>query len=92
MDIATKQNEEGKFELDNRYNEYRMDPEKAARIALFLSDEDEFIKQVTKKAVTEKQLDTARKIKIIPRSTQIVEPKKSIASDRSVNMADLLNK
>lgn len=91
LDIATKPNKDGKYDLDEAYNAWRMTPEKAAELALFLTDKDEYIKQVTKTAIKEKQVEIARKIKIIPRTTGgTVEPPKSKASDRSVNMSDLI--
>lgn len=90
LDIATKPNQAGKYELDEAYNAWRMTPEKAAELALFLTDKEEYIKQVTKTAIKEKQVEIARKIKIIPRTTGgTVEPPKSKASDRSVNISDL---
>lgn len=91
VDLATKIDEHGQLELDIRYKEYSRDPEKAARLALMLFDEEEFIKQVTNKEVTAKQLDSARKLKIIPRSSStIVEPNKTKASERTVHLSDLI--
>lgn len=89
VDLATKVDENGQLELDIRYKEFSRDPEKAARIALMLFDEEEFIKQVTSKEVTAKQLDNARKLKIIPRSSSIQEPVKTRASERTINISDL---
>lgn len=89
VDMATKKNKNNQYDIDAAYNERRMDPVKAARMALFLLDEEEFIKQVTKEAVQSKQLDTAKKLKIIPRSNAVEDPKKSPANNRSVNIADL---
>lgn len=88
-DIALKPNAEGRYDIDDRYNEHRLDPVKAARLALYLYDEEEFLKQVTKKAVVEKQLSTALKIKIIPKSSAVAEPNRSVASERSVNISQL---
>lgn len=89
VDMATKKNKNNQYDIDAAYNERRMDPVKAARMALFLLDEEEFIKQVTKEAVQSKQLDTAKKLKIIPRSNAVEDPKRSPANNRSVNIADL---
>lgn len=90
LDIATKPNKDGKYEMDEAYNLWRMTPDKAAELAFFLTDKEEYIKQVTKSAVKEKQVEIARKIKIVPRtSSGTVEPQKSKATDRSVNISDL---
>jgi hypothetical protein len=91
LDVATKPNKDGKYEMDEAYNLWRMTPDKAAELALFLTDKEEYIKQVTKAAVKDKQLEIARKIKIVPRAAGgTIEPPKSKASDRSVNMSDLM--
>jgi len=90
LDIATKPNKDGKYEMDEAYNLWRMTPDKAAELAFFLTDKDEYIKQVTKSAVKEKQVEIARKIKIVPRTASgTVEPPRSKATDRSVNISDL---
>jgi hypothetical protein len=90
VDLATKVDEKGQLELDVRYTEARLNPEKAARLALMLFDEEEFIKQVTSKEVTAQKLEGARKLKIVPRSTSIQEPTKTRSSERTVNLSDLL--
>ena len=90
LDIATKPNKDGKYEMDEAYNLWRMTPDKAAELAFFLTDKDEYIKQATKAAVKEKQVEIARKIKIVPRTASgTVEPPRSKATDRSVNISDL---
>jgi hypothetical protein len=89
VDLATKLNEKGGIDLDVRYNEARLNPEKASRLALFLYDEDEYIKQVTKKEIQSKQLETARKLKIIPRAHTIVDPGKPAPSGKTINISQL---
>lgn len=89
VDMATKINDKGALDIDERYNEARLDPEKASRLALFLYDEEEFVKQVTKKEVQTKQLETARKLKIIPRAHNIVDPGKQAPSGKTINISQL---
>lgn len=90
LDIATKPNKEGKYEMDEAYNEWRMTPDKAAELAFFLTDKEEYLKQATKVAVKEKQVEIARKIKIIPRSNSgTIDAPRTKATDRSVNISDL---
>ena len=89
VDMATKINDKGALDIDERYNEARLDPEKASRLALFLYDEEEFIKQVTNREVQSKQLETARKLKIIPRAHNIVDPGKQAPSGKTINISQL---
>lgn len=65
VSLATKRTDDGRFEMDKRYKEYRENPDSAADLALFLLDKEEYDKQVTNKKVTEVKLTSARKIKII---------------------------
>jgi hypothetical protein len=61
----TKKGEDGKYQLDNAYLAAMSDPETATELVLFLSDREEFLKQVTAKAVQKTQLESAKKLKII---------------------------
>jgi hypothetical protein len=61
----TKKGEDGKYQLDNAYLAAMSDPETATELVLFLSDREEFIKQITTKAVQKTQLESAKKLKII---------------------------
>jgi hypothetical protein len=70
VQLATKEDENGRFEIDRIYYSYREDPKKAARLALFLLDEDEFINQVTNQAVKNTKLNTAKKLKIVTGSAR----------------------
>jgi hypothetical protein len=63
--LATKEDENGRFEMDRLYYQLRENPEKAARLALFLLDEDEYVKQVTNSTVQKKKLESASKLKIV---------------------------
>ena len=68
--LATKEDDQGRFEMDRLYYQLRENPEKAARLALFLLDEDEYVKQVTNAVVQQKKLDSAGKLKIVMGSSK----------------------
>jgi hypothetical protein len=89
VDMATKITPEGSYELDLKYQEWRLNPEKASELALLMYDREEFIKQITRKAIHNEKLETAKKLKIIPRSSKIAESQKSPASSRAVHISDL---
>jgi hypothetical protein len=63
--LATKEDENGRFELDKVYYQHRENPQDAADLALFLLDKEEFIKQVTNKAVSDTKLKTAKKLRVV---------------------------
>lgn len=67
VELATKEDAEGKFAMDKLYREWRSNPQKAAKLALFLLDEEEFVKQVTNEVVTKKTLESAKKRLIVKR-------------------------
>lgn len=67
--LATKTDERGRFEIDKAYDEARSNPKTAARLALFLLDEDEYIKQVTTEAVQKTKLNTAKKIRVVAKKS-----------------------
>jgi 5'-3' exonuclease len=68
--LATKEDDHGRFEIDRIYYSHREDPRKAARLALFLLDEQEYINQVTREAVRSTKLNTAKKLKIVTGSSK----------------------
>jgi len=86
VNIATKSDDEGKFELDSRYSEYRRDPQKAARLALFLLDEEEYIKQVSSKEVKNEKLKSA-KLKLRTKTSSGAE----IGSNKKGSPDDLIS-
>jgi len=89
VDFATTIKENGKLAIDEVYNEWRMNPEKASMLALFMLDEEEFISQLTRKAVRETQMNAAKKLKIIPKSNSSIEVSKTPASNKIVNISQL---
>jgi hypothetical protein len=89
VDFATTIKDNGKLAIDEVYNEWRMNPEKSSMLALFMLDEEEFISQLTSKAVRETQLNAAKKLKIIPKSNSSIEVQKTSASNKVVNISQL---
>lgn len=89
VDFATTIKDNGKLAIDEVYNEWRMNPQKASMLALFMLDEEEFISQLTSKAVRETQLNAAKKLKIIPKSNSSIEVQKTPASNKTVNISQL---
>lgn len=71
VDIATKKNEQGKFIMDVAYQAHRIDPKMAGRLALFLSNPDEYDKQVASKEVIADKLDTAKRRVVVRRSSAV---------------------
>jgi len=89
VDFATTIKDNGKLAIDEVYNEWRMNPQKASMLALFMLDEEEFISQLTSKAVRETQLNAAKKLKIIPKSNSSIEVQKTPSSNKTINISQL---
>ena len=70
LDIASKEDTNGRFELDNIYSEKRRNPKEAAELVLFLTDKEEYIKQVTKEVVRERDLGTMKKLKLVTKGAK----------------------
>lgn len=60
VDMSTKADDKGRFELDDRYAEFRRDPKKAAKLALLMLDEEEFVKQITSEEVKNEKKKSGR--------------------------------
>lgn len=67
LDIATKEDDKGKFELDRIYAETRQNPKEAAELVLFLTNKAEYIKQITENVKRENTLSNFKTIKIVPK-------------------------
>lgn len=64
VNLAAKENKEGKYDLDKIYNDVRKDPKKAAKLALFLFDTEEYDKQVSNQKVDASHRNTFSKMKL----------------------------
>lgn len=67
IEAATKPDENGSYKADNIYNELRKDPVKFAEVALYLTDREQFIKQVSKEEVKKDQIKTFSRLKLTSR-------------------------
>lgn len=72
VDYATKENENGSFELDTLYYNLRNNPETASELALFLIDKDTYKKQVAKEEVRDTQIKTMKSLKVVKRGSDSI--------------------
>lgn len=89
VDVASKPDENGKFELDSLYSEMRQDPEKSAELVLFLTNKEEYIKQITENTKRESQIDTMKKIKLVSKGKSSVKIDKNNKRNSDKNFVDL---
>ena len=68
LDIATKEREDGLFELDDLIDNYRRNPVDAAELLLFVTDKEAFIKAKAQKLLDEQNKKVFKTINIIPKS------------------------
>lgn len=92
LDIATKQNESGDFELDNLIENFRKNPIDAADLIMFVTNKEEFIKNKAAIALNEERKSTLRKVSVIPkaRASNTTVPEKTI-KDKDPYLLDLSN-
>ena len=67
LDIATKEGEDGNFELDKLIDNHRRNPLDAADLILYLTDKETFINNKAKKLLDEERKKTLKTISIIPK-------------------------
>ena len=68
LDIATKEREDGLFELDDLIDNHRRNPVDAAELLLFVTDKEAFIKAKAQKLLEEQNKKVFKTINIIPKS------------------------
>lgn len=68
LDIATKEREDGLFELDDLIDNHRRNPVDAAELLLFVTDKEAFIKAKAQKLLDEQNKKVFKTINIIPKS------------------------
>jgi predicted secreted protein len=78
------------FLLDKKLREMRLDPEKAARLALFAMDEEEYIKQVTSKVLTQQRQKTAIRIGVAKDKRQAIDNDDLFGSSNSKRSGGLI--
>ena len=89
IDVATKPNKEGQFELDNLHNSVRKDASEVAELTLYLTDKEAFYKYVTSKATNEKKLETFRKLKLTSKRTKSPVEIEARGQSKDSNYVDL---
>jgi hypothetical protein len=70
VQAATQADEQGTYELDRVYREFRKDPKKAAALALFLLDPEEYQNQITGKAQATLKRKEFVKMRLTPKTTR----------------------
>lgn len=80
VDVATKKDENGAFEIDNIYEEWMNDPKKARELIQFMLDKETYIKKVTSETKKNVHLDNLKKVKIVQDTTKVSRAKKEESS------------
>ena len=80
VDVATKKDENGAFEIDNIYEEWMNDPKKAKELIQFMLDKETYIKRVTSETKKNVQLENLKKIKIVQDTTKVSRTKQEETS------------
>lgn len=73
LEIATKEQEDGTFELDNLIDNHRRNPIAAAELILFLTDMEGYIQKKSKALLDEDRKKTLKTISIIPKGKSGVD-------------------
>lgn len=78
VEMATKIDEKGMYEIDKLYGEAMKDPDKAAKLTLFLLDEKEYEAQITDKKITAEKINQLGRLKLLAKKgSQAVENKRT---------------
>jgi hypothetical protein len=76
VDLATKTTKNGSFEIDEVYEEWMTNPDKAKELIFFLLDKENYLKKVTGETKKNVQLDNLKKIRIIQDNSKVSKQKK----------------
>lgn len=68
LDLATKKDKNGAYGIDLMFDEAMSNPDKAAKIIMLLTDEEEYNKQVSEKRVREDKINTMKSIRLVPKN------------------------
>ena len=66
--MATKKDKNGAYGIDLMFDEAMSNPDKAAKIIMLLTDEEEYNKQVSEKSVREDKINTMKSIRLVPKN------------------------
>ena len=64
VDKVAKVDDKGVYAIDAAYDEWRRNPEKVVKLAMFLTNEEEYVKNVAAKVINREKEDTFTKIKL----------------------------
>ena len=67
LDLATKRDKEGLYGIDYLYRQAMETPEKATKLLLFLTNEEEYNQQISEKKVREGKINTMKSIRLVPK-------------------------
>lgn len=76
VDVATKTDKTGNYEIDTIYDEWMSDPNKAKELIYFMLDKENYLKKVTASVKKDVQLDNLKRIKIVQDSSKVEKQKK----------------
>jgi hypothetical protein len=76
VDVATKLNKSGDFEIDTIYDEWMSDPKKAKDLLYFMLDKENYLKKATASTKKDVHLDTLKRIKIVQDTTRVDKQKR----------------
>jgi hypothetical protein len=76
VDVATKTDNTGNYEIDTIYDEWMSDPKKAKELIYFMLDKENYLKKVTANVKKDVQLDNLKRIKIVQDSSRVEKQKK----------------
>lgn len=76
VDVATKTDKTGNYEIDTIYDEWMSDPKKAKELIYFMLDKDNYLKKVTANVKKDVQLDNLKRIKIVQDGSRVEKQKK----------------
>ena len=80
VDVATKTDSTGNYEIDTIYDEWMSDPKKAKELIYFMLDKENYLKKATATVKKDVQLDTLKRIKIVQDSSRVEKQKKEDTS------------
>lgn len=76
VDVATKTDKTGNYEIDTIYDEWMSDPKRAKELIYFMLDKENYLKKVTSSVKKDVQLDTLKRIKIVQDGSKVEKQKK----------------
>ena len=89
LDISSKKNENGHFELDDIYSKVRANPSESADLILFLTNKEEYLKQKMKVSTIAKQVETQQKLRLTRRGRADVNIKPSSKTSDYIDIENL---